>query len=305
MLKHITRSISAIVLFMLVPLIFTGCATTQQQGTQQQGQQGQENFGQQQQGNNTGNGNAANFNNGGNVTANSGGNGQNTGNNQFANSQGGQAVNNAEDEDFGEQNAANFGGQGNAAANTATQGQGNPTTNNYGMNMNTGGNSLDNNLAGNEQLTQSADPMAQGNGGEGVNNALPSEEEFAQGAAGANPAGVPAVDAPVTDNTVTEIVDQAATPPDGVTGTDAMPAQPSMGMGYNPGGIVKYIREGGGSMYSQPALGGPAVGTLEQGDHPLVFQEADWARTHDGYYIPMSQLSDKGVPRPRYPSVWR
>lgn len=285
-----TQSAPTMKLFSIVFLVaLLGCATTQQ------GQQGDD------QSNGQGSNNTANFengaNNGGNTANNATGKGKKAqGNNQFANSNtGGEAVNNASDDDFSNKDTANF-SSGNGAQNAALsgQGQGNSTKNNYGMNMNSGGNGLDNNLAANEQT-------AKMNGGEGVNNALPQEEEFASG--GGNPAGTPAMNAPVTDNAVTDIVDQAATPPDGVVGTNNIPAQPSQAT-YTPGGVVKYVRTGGASLYGQPAMG-TILGQLEQGDHPLVFQENDWARTHDGFYIPLSNLSEQGVPRPRKPQVWR
>jgi hypothetical protein len=47
------------------------------------------------------------------------------------------------------------------------------------------------------------------------------------------------------------------------------------------------------------------ISSLEQGDHPLVFSEGEWARTQDGHYIPNNTLSDKGVARLRKAAAWQ
>lgn len=126
--------------------------------------------------------------------------------------------------------------------------------------------------------------------GDGMNNA--TENEFASEAA---------TEAPAIDTGVEEVVDQAAASEDGANENlqqdDTEPAKPTSG------GRVKYI------LSSSPIFSGPdqqeVVGTLEQGDHPLVFEEGEWARTPDGHYIPASSLSEAPIGRFEPDAVWQ
>lgn len=62
-----------------------------------------------------------------------------------------------------------------------------------------------------------------------------------------------------------------------------------------PGGRVRYVREGGVQVMSGP--GGAPVAALEQGDHPVTWEENGWLRISTGMYVPVDAMSDKGVPR--------
>ena len=63
-----------------------------------------------------------------------------------------------------------------------------------------------------------------------------------------------------------------------------------------PGGRVLYVPEGGVQVVSEPN-GSPIV-TLNQGDHPLTWEESGWLKLANGMYVPVGSLSEKGVPRP-------
>ena len=68
--------------------------------------------------------------------------------------------------------------------------------------------------------------------------------------------------------------------------------------------LFRSIRQDGVSVFDQPG-GSVSAYVLEQGDHPLVLEQGDWARIHDGQYVASSQLSVKGVARKRQPSIWQ
>ena len=67
------------------------------------------------------------------------------------------------------------------------------------------------------------------------------------------------------------------------------------------GGLVKYVLSAS-SLYDKPD--GNKIGNLEKGDHPLVFQDGEWSRTSDGYYIPDGDLTPRPVGRNRARSIW-
>ena len=111
-------------------------------------------------------------------------------------------------------------------------------------------------------------------GGEGINNAIENDEFLQDQQTDFQQAAV--------DQGVNDVVDQAA-------------------MGGN-GGRVKYVTAGGSNLYDQP--NGNTAGALEKGDHPLVFDEGEWARTSDGYYIPNQDLTTAPVSRIRRKVGW-
>ena len=71
---------------------------------------------------------------------------------------------------------------------------------------------------------------------------------------------------------------------------------------YTPGGRVKYVTSSS-TVYSDK--GSAPSGQLEQGDHPLVFEEGEWSRTADGQYIDAASLTDAPVGRYELPAVWQ
>jgi hypothetical protein len=40
---------------------------------------------------------------------------------------------------------------------------------------------------------------------------------------------------------------------------------------------------------------GPVIGEFVQGEHPLVFQNGNWAELNDGSFVKGNGLSEKGV----------
>lgn len=66
-------------------------------------------------------------------------------------------------------------------------------------------------------------------------------------------------------------------------------------------GRVKYVVSRS-NLYNQPD--GQAVSSLEQGDHPLVFDEGVWNRTSDGYYVPTRDLTERPIGRSKKRSPW-
>lgn len=68
------------------------------------------------------------------------------------------------------------------------------------------------------------------------------------------------------------------------------------------GGRVRYVKEGGVQVVNAP--GGAPVFTLEQGDHPVTWEENGWLRLNTGMYVPADALSDQGVGRPNNGRSW-
>ncbi len=69
------------------------------------------------------------------------------------------------------------------------------------------------------------------------------------------------------------------------------------------GGVVRYVVAGGSSLHDKPS--GSVVKSLEQGDHPLVSESGEWARTSDGFYVPSHQLSAQPIGRAKAARSWR
>lgn len=90
----------------------------------------------------------------------------------------------------------------------------------------------------------------------------------------------------------------AADPTAGLpTAAPALPAAPAPeGSAPVPGGRVRYVKEGGAQVMNAP--NGQPVGNLEQGEHPVTWEENGWFRVSNGWYIPKDAMSEKGVPRP-------
>lgn len=118
--------------------------------------------------------------------------------------------------------------------------------------------------------------------GEGINNSV--VEEFASEA----PQEQPAI-----DTGASEVVEDAASNQD-----------PQNAGTYTPGGRVKYVVPGGAPIFATNN-GATPMGMLTQGDHPVVFDEGEWARTSDGTYIPNALLTHRPINRMEPPAVWR
>lgn len=157
-----------------------------------------------------------------------------------------------------------------------------------------GGNQYANNAGGNEYANE-------GGGNQYANNADGNEYANAGGnqyanlaAEGANavPEDVPVETAPAADYAVD--AGAAPAPAPVVAEGDATPI---------PGGKVMYVVEGGTDVLDSP--GGNPVLRLEQGEHPVTWDENGWYRISTGLYIAPDALSSKGVSRSRGPKVWR
>jgi hypothetical protein len=114
----------------------------------------------------------------------------------------------------------------------------------------------------------------------------------------ANPGAAPDGGNPLADPGA---VNPAAAAPmaDPAATADAAPAPAPAPAGDTapiPGGRVRYVPEGGVQVVSAP--NGDPVVTLNQGDHPLTWEESGWLKLANGMYVPSGSLSDKGVPRP-------
>ena len=86
----------------------------------------------------------------------------------------------------------------------------------------------------------------------------------------------------------------------GMEGAQPMQAQTAAPTG---GGKVLYVRPSGSQLYQQP--GSNSMKSLEQGDHPLVYAESEYAKTSDGYYVPLRDLSEQPIGRRKTSAIWR
>ena len=153
------------------------------------------------------------------------------------------------------------------------------------------------NVYGNNQAMENENGLLTNEGysenGAEINNLEASEEEFG------NESNDLALENGALDNSVNEVVDNAAA--EGVgdenvaneimeansAPTEFMPPQVTS---LIPGGVVRYVGAGGTPLYDAPE--GAVIKTLPQGDHPIVLPDGNWGRTSDGYFIPMSRLTD-------------
>jgi len=69
-----------------------------------------------------------------------------------------------------------------------------------------------------------------------------------------------------------------------------------------PGGRVRYVVEGGAQILDQA---GNPVGSLQQGDHPLTWEENGLYRITQGMYVTPTAVSDKGIGRPMGGNMWK
>jgi hypothetical protein len=83
----------------------------------------------------------------------------------------------------------------------------------------------------------------------------------------------------------------------------AAAAAPQSDVAPIPGGRVRYVPAGGVQVLSAP--GGGAVATLEQGDHPVTWEENGYLKIGNGMYVPVGSMSDAGVARPFNARVWQ
>jgi hypothetical protein len=70
-----------------------------------------------------------------------------------------------------------------------------------------------------------------------------------------------------------------------------------------PGGRVRYVPEGGVQVFSAP--NGSPVTNLEQGDHPVTWEDQGWLKITNGAFVPQGSMSDQGVGRPDYGVSWQ
>lgn len=163
-----------------------------------------------------------------------------------------------------------------------------------------------NNNGGNQQYQQGADvnnatedeetaseesnPTLDNSGGDNT-EAYPMQEAapYQQAVAPYQQAAVPMNQAPMNAapmNATQTAMPEAAPAPAAAAATAESPIA---------GGRVRYVREGGVQVMNAP--NGSAVLTLDQGEHPLTWEENGWLRITNGMYVPADALSDKGVPR--------
>lgn len=106
-------------------------------------------------------------------------------------------------------------------------------------------------------------------------------------------AAVPATDATAT--AVEPAGPAAAGIPTGVVDPSARAAaSPFVNPQMNwPGkGKVKYVTR---QLTRHSSANGPVIGEFVQGEHPLVFQNGNWAELNDGSFVKGNGLSEKGV----------
>ncbi|MBF0441426.1 MAG: hypothetical protein HQK54_05940 [Oligoflexales bacterium] len=112
-----------------------------------------------------------------------------------------------------------------------------------------------------------------------------------------------AISSPATDNSVSGTANQAAAKPDKSSESTAGDAKTS-GAASQTGGMVKYVINSGTPYYKEKSPSNSS-GSYEQGDHPLIWEEGEWARTSDGLYLQKSTLSSGPVGRSKQPVQWR
>ena len=119
-------------------------------------------------------------------------------------------------------------------------------------------------------------------------------------------------DVPV-ENTATNTVDATLTGAEYDTGAagDAPPpdygqtvATPAAGGASAPvpGGRGRYVVQGGAQIID---ANGSSVGSLQQGEHPVTWEENGMYRITSGQYLSPESVSDQGVPRPMSGGYWQ
>jgi hypothetical protein len=152
-----------------------------------------------------------------------------------------------------------------------------------------------------EQINNAADnEFAQENTGSNNELNLGNNQGLTQQAALTNlPAENPA--APNTEPplpTATNIMPTNAVVP---VDTTAVPA-PAVAAAPSGAGMVKYVRA---TTTVLDQVGGTAVATFEQGDHPVVWDDGQYAKLSDGKVLPSTSLSDRGIGRAFTQRGWR
>jgi hypothetical protein len=123
----------------------------------------------------------------------------------------------------------------------------------------------------------------------GNNNQMGSQQSLSN---------VPVNEVPAANPVPSNVVPVVEAPPEETVVPMETPAvAPASG-----NGVVKYVRSPT-SIVDQP--GGASVGTLEQGDHPLVWDDGQFAKLPNGKMVPSSSLSDQGIGRVRAGHDWR
>lgn len=157
------------------------------------------------------------------------------------------------------------------------------------------GNGQENFSDGEESEQSQEAQQANNDQGAALNNDLGDDSALA-GDAPANPGAAPDGGDMLADPGATNPAAAAPMADPGAV-ADAAPAPaPAGDTAPIPGGRVRYVPEGGVQVVSAP--NGDPVVTLNQGDHPLTWEESGWLKLANGMYVPSGSLSDKGVPRP-------
>ena len=122
--------------------------------------------------------------------------------------------------------------------------------------------------------------------------------------ANAAPSEAPPLNTPPANATANAAFPEA--PPANVQQASAPAAAPAAAsVGANSpisGGRVRYVKDGGIQAVSAP--NGSPVATLEQGDHPVTWEENGWLKINSGMYVPSDGMSNSGVARPQSGGGW-
>lgn len=197
--------------------------------------------------------------------------------------------------------------------NSENAGNGNGGNANFGNNTGNGGNQGDGeglNNAAEEEFANNAEGGNLGNGG--GNNLFGSNNKGSGnnlGQGNNNNLGLNQGEDALVNNAETDLepapdVNQGATDLAVSNGAEESLAPTSRNEATVSGsGRVRYVMAGGTKMYEKPQ--GQVIKSLEQGDHPLVSEEGEWARTSDGFYIPSGSLTAQPVGRNKIPQNWQ
>ena len=101
------------------------------------------------------------------------------------------------------------------------------------------------------------------------------------------------------DDSADETTPAATTAAEPATPAPAGDATPVMNAG---GAAVRYVKTPGAPVLDAP--NGKKISALNKGDHVLVWVDGEWAKTSEGHFISLKNLSEKGVSRSRSPAVW-
>jgi hypothetical protein len=157
------------------------------------------------------------------------------------------------------------------------------------------------NATNNENNNLGQDDAAEGNGQENfVDN---NDSQANAGAQGADANSATTELDPTLDNSGSAPVNNTAAVPMNTAPMNNAMAAPAGGEGAPvPGGRVRYVREGGIQAVNAP--GGQPVMMIEQGEHPVTWEENGYLRIANGVYVPVDAMSDKGVARPVTSGGW-